>query len=91
MNAIDRLLMLARLYAAAQNLDLSTVSWRALGDTKKLAALESGRDIQVKRCDAAIRWFADHWPIGTAWPQDVERPSPSLAPMTPSETEEARS
>lgn len=74
MNAIDSLLMLARRYAEAEKLDLSTVSWRALGDTKKLAALESGRDIQVKRCDAAVQWFSDHWPAGTEWPRQIHRP-----------------
>jgi hypothetical protein len=74
MNAIDQLLALARTYATAENLDLSTVSWRALGDTKKLTALESGRDIQVRRCDAAIQWFSDHWPVSAVWPIAVPRP-----------------
>lgn len=80
MNAIEQLLTLARHYAAREKLDLSTVSWRSLGDTKKLAALESGRDIQVRRCDAAIQWFSDHWPADLAWPTGVARPVRAVQP-----------
>ena len=76
MNGIDRLLTLARCYAEAENLDLSQVSWRALGDSKKLGALESGRDIQVRRCEGAIQWFSDNWPEGLGWPPEIERPLP---------------
>lgn len=76
MNAIERLLLLARAYGGAENLEPSTVSWRVFGDTKKLAALESGRDIQVKRLEAAIQWFSDHWPENADWPDSVPRPEP---------------
>lgn len=85
MNAIEQLLTLARQYAASEKLDLSTVSWRSLGDTKKLAALESGRDIQVRRCDAAIQWFSDHWPASLAWPAGVVRPNRAPDPSNESD------
>ncbi len=85
MNAIEQLLTLARQYAASEKLDLSTVSWRSLGDTKKLAALESGRDIQVRRCDAAIQWFSDHWPASLAWPAGVVRPNRGPDPCNESD------
>ena len=75
MSGIDRLLMLARAFAEAQGLELSTVSWRVFGDTKKLGALEHGADIQVRRCESALQWFSDHWPDGLAWPDGVPRPT----------------
>lgn len=74
MSAIDDLIAVARAYAEAEDIDLSTVSWRALGDTKKLGAIVGGRDIQVRRFEKTMQWFADHWPEAAIWPADVTRP-----------------
>jgi hypothetical protein len=71
----DQLLEVARAYSAAENIDLSTVSWRALGDTKKLAALDRGKDIQVGRFRKTMQWFSDHWPANAIWPETIERPA----------------
>jgi hypothetical protein len=75
MSGIDQLLTLARAYGAAMGLEPSTVSWRVFGDTKKLAAIESGADIQVRRYERAVQWFSDNWPDGADWPAGVERPT----------------
>lgn len=74
MGMIDSLLSTARAYAAAEGLDLSQVSWRVLGDTKKLPAIESGADIQVRRFEKAMNWFSENWPEGATWPAEVARP-----------------
>lgn len=74
MTGIDRLLALANAYAAAESIELSTVSWRVFGDTKKLAALVDGGDIQIKRYERALIWFAENWPDGAHWPKVVSRP-----------------
>jgi hypothetical protein len=74
MDGIDSLLLVARTFAQAEGLDLSTVSWRALGDTKKLPAIAAGADIQVRRFEKTMRWFAENWPDGVAWPEKVRRP-----------------
>jgi hypothetical protein len=79
MSGIDQLLLVARAYAAAEHIDLSTVSWRALGDTKKLPALEAGADIQIKRHERTMQWFSDNWPANAVWPADVSRPAPATA------------
>lgn len=71
---IDDLLTLAHAYGEGLGIGLSTVSWRSLGDTKKLAAIEAGRDIQVRRCDRAIMWFSENWPDAVDWPTGVDRP-----------------
>lgn len=74
MSGIDDLIAVARAYGEAEDIDLSTVSWRALGDTKKLNAIVDGRDIQVRRFEKTMQWFSDHWPAATKWPDGIERP-----------------
>lgn len=92
MSSLDDLIAVARAYGEAEDIDLSTVSWRALGDTKKLDAIVAGRDIQVRRFEKTMHWFADHWPAAAIWPPEVERPSPTTAPQPePAETAEAGS
>lgn len=73
MNGIDQLLTVARAYGAATGLELSQVSWRVLGDTKKLGALEQGADIQVGRFERAMQWFSDNWPSQVEWPDGITR------------------
>lgn len=51
----------------------STLSHRVFGDTKKIAQLRAGSDITLGRYNAAMGWFATHWPEG------VEPPA-ALAP-----------
>lgn len=83
MSGIDSLLSIARRYAEIEGVPLTTVSSRALNDGKKLAALEGGADINVKRMERALVWFSVNWPAGAEWPEGVARP---LA----AEVEEAR-
>jgi hypothetical protein len=78
MSGIDQLLAVARAYATAAELDLSTVSWRSLGDTKKLGAIVDGADIQVRRLEKTMQWFSDNWP-DAPWPADVPRPARTAA------------
>jgi hypothetical protein len=74
MTGIDQLLALANAYIAAEGIEMHTLSWRALGDSKKLASLADGKDIQVKRFERALAWFDEHWPEGVEWPAGVQRP-----------------
>lgn len=73
MTCIDLILRLAAVYGEATGLGPSAVSWRVFGDSKKLPALRDGKDIQVRRCERALAWFAENWPEGAAWPADVPR------------------
>jgi hypothetical protein len=84
MSAISHLLELARVYGEAEKIGPSTVSWRVFGDTKKLGAIQSGADIQVRRLEKALHWFSDHWPEGAEWPEDVPRPDPEPQAPPPS-------
>lgn len=84
MSSIDSLLLVARTYATAEGLDLSQTSWRALGDTKKLPAIEAGADIQMRRFEKTMRWFSENWPAGAEWPEAVSRPQTLLSEQVPS-------
>jgi hypothetical protein len=74
MSAIDQLIRLADVYANAVEVEPVTVSWRVFNDSKKLHALQHGADIQVRRAEAAIRWFSENWPPGVKWPREIPRP-----------------
>lgn len=69
------ILELARRYAEANMLPLATVSSRVFDDGKKLAAIEAGGDITVRRFVSAILWFSENWPEGVEWPLDLPRPA----------------
>ena len=79
MSVIGQILLLANEYGRSLGVGPHTVSWRVFGDSKKLSAMINGADIQVKRAEAAIRWFSDNWPEGAEWPTDVPRPQPAGA------------
>jgi hypothetical protein len=74
MNAIEQLLAVASAYEQATGLEPTTVSWRVFGDSKKLAAIRAGADIQVRRHEKAMHWFAENWPEGAEWPEGILRP-----------------
>jgi hypothetical protein len=75
MSGIDQLLTIARRYGELEGVPLSTVSSRALDDGKKLASLEGGADINVRRLERALEWFSKHWPADGDWPSDIPRPN----------------
>lgn len=76
MASIEQLLSVAHRYAEIEGIGLSTVSSRAFDDGKKLAAIEAGADIQVRRLERAMQWFSENWP-DVDWPSDVPRPVPA--------------
>jgi hypothetical protein len=75
LTAKESLLLLARDYAAAEGVELVTVSWRVFRDSKKLRALADPRyDIQTRRYEKALEWFSANWPSAVPWPDGVIRP-----------------
>ena len=71
-----QLLALARIYAAGQGVQLTTVSTRVFGSGAALARVEAG-GITLRRARRALRWFSNHWPDNTPWPPDIPRPVPA--------------
>jgi hypothetical protein len=73
----DDLLTLADAYASLTGASETTISSRVFDDSKKLAALRVGKDITLRRFNAALAWFSANWPHGAEWPREVSRPAPS--------------
>lgn len=71
---IAHLLNLADEYQRVLSVEDKTLSFRVFGDSKKLAALRTDADITTQRFNAAVRWFAENWPDGAAWPDGIDRP-----------------
>lgn len=69
------LLVLARAYAAAENVGFTTISSRVFNDGKKLDAIASGADIYSGRLNRAFQWFSDNWPADLPWPEGLARPA----------------
>jgi hypothetical protein len=68
------LVLLADLYASANGLAEATVSSRVFDDSKRLAAIRSGKGITLRRFNDALRWFSNNWPESVDWPTGVTRP-----------------
>lgn len=75
MSATDSLIRLARLYGDAQGIETKTVSWRLFNDSKKLAAIQAGADLSVRRLDHAMNYLSANWPATVQWPADITRPA----------------
>lgn len=79
MKLTEQLLTVAREYARAEDVPLSKVSWRVLGDTRRLAAIEAGSDVWASRFEAAMAWFSANWPESAIWPAEIVRPPVPVA------------
>lgn len=71
---INHLLEVAAAYGHASNIEEKTVSTRVFQDGKRLTAIREGKEITVGRFNAAMGWFATHWPEDAMWPAHVQRP-----------------
>lgn len=69
------LLLVARAYARAKNVTLSTIGTYAVNHGHALQRLEQGRGITVGRLNRIMQWLSDHWPDDEPWPSDVTRPT----------------
>lgn len=69
-------LALAKTYAQARGLSLSTVSTYANGGGRFLKELEKPDvDCKTKTAVRLVQWFSDHWPDDDLpWPSDIPRP-----------------
>ena len=80
------LLALAVAYCGATGRSESHIGHAIRGRGGFIAGVRAGRSCTIDTWDAAVRWFAAHWPADTPWPDGIDRPAvPASAP----ETEEA--
>jgi hypothetical protein len=76
-------LVLARTYAQATGLALSSVAGRALGakNEKAFARLERGQGVSTRTLERAELWLLTNWPENVLWPPDV--PGGPVATVVP--------
>lgn len=70
----QRLILVSDLYCAAVKLSRGRVSTLVFGSGSRLAGVAEGKDLNTRSYEHAMRWFAENWPEGPAWPEGVERP-----------------
>ena len=76
MDITESILRVAAVYGAHRNFAPSTVGRIAMGHGRFFERLRAGR-VTIRRAEAALQWFSDHWPADLEWPAKIERPVPS--------------
>jgi hypothetical protein len=70
------LLDLARIFTDATKVSAATIGKRALNDNTVLARMAAGdMGFNIRTYDRLVGWFAENWPDGADWPENVERPA----------------
>lgn len=64
----------AAAFAAANDIELVTVSRRAAGDWRFIERISSGASFTARKYDETMRWFSANWPDTAPWPHGVPRP-----------------
>jgi len=72
------ILRLARIYAAAEGIALSTVGTRACNHAKLFLRIAAGHDATARSLSMAESFFREHWPPDAEWPDDIT-PKPPQA------------
>jgi len=65
------ILRLARIYAAAEGIALSTVGNRATGQAKLFNRIAAGHGATARSLALAESFFWANWPPDAAWPDDI--------------------
>lgn len=76
MMTADKILRLARAYAAATDTALTTVGRRAVRNNLLFVRLADGRGCNIRSIERAAQWFGENWPQGVRWPKGIPRPKP---------------
>lgn len=72
MYSTAELIILAKAYLAWSDIAESTLSIHAVGNDKMFTRLFAGLDCTARSAERASMWFDTHWPLGLAWPTEVE-------------------
>ena len=74
----DQLLTVSEAYAQAVSRSEARVSTIVFGSGNAISRLRGGADMGSERLHNGLQWFADNWPVETAWPAGVPRPARSV-------------
>ncbi|RAI40133.1 hypothetical protein [Rhodoplanes roseus] len=72
---IAQFLRLVSAYGEASGLAESTISGRLFDDGKRIGMLRDGRDVGIRKVQAAVIWLSENWPADHPWPADIPRPT----------------
>jgi hypothetical protein len=73
-NDVKNILDLAGALGAHLNHSRKTISLRAAKRGGFFDELAAGANITIRRRDAILQWFSDHWPEDLEWPEGIPRP-----------------
>ena len=79
----EDLLKLIGLLAQATDRSPGTIGRMVGGCGDFTPRLQRGHDITTRRAARVVRSLSEHWPADLAWPPDIPRPEPKLAPPAP--------
>jgi len=69
-------LTLARIFAAAEGIAVSTVGKRAIGNHKIFKRINEGASANARTLQQLEAWFRANWPTHALWPPDIQ-PGPT--------------
>jgi hypothetical protein len=69
----ERLFAVAKIYARAKNIKLTSIGMYATKDGRLFDRLRDGGGMSPDTYDRVMQWLSDNWPKGK-WPEDVPRP-----------------
>ncbi|TGT72942.1 hypothetical protein EN802_13775 [bacterium M00.F.Ca.ET.159.01.1.1] len=76
---IRHLLTLLQLFSERKGLAESTIGRLCIKDGAFFPRLRAGSSLSVRKYDEIVLWFSESWPEGLEWPEDINRPTRSLA------------
>jgi hypothetical protein len=74
---IDALIHVCHEYERISGLSRASIGRYVFGSARRLDEFDAGADVSTRTFCRAMQWFSDHWPVDKAWPQAIERPSPT--------------
>ena len=77
-DAVNALLLVAKVYSAAMKRSLRLVGEDAVGNHKFFHSIGDGTSCTVRMLELAMAWFDENWPADLAWPDGVRRGLPIL-------------
>jgi hypothetical protein len=63
-------------YCGALNISRPRLATLLVNDGKFFDRVAAGGGFTARTYERSLRWFSDHWPNDTPWPEGISRPTP---------------
>jgi hypothetical protein len=76
------LMLISKRYCDAAGISKPRLATLLVNDGKFFDRVEGGGGFTARTYERALRWFSEHWPANTDWPEGIDRPvkAPSAEP-----------